>query len=404
MLTREHSIVVYEGRRALPDRLTQATHRHYRALAELMLDLYRQGVGKTRRDLHRAVEGLFEHEVECDPRRIRAFCKLLDDAATYDTDREKRASSLRQTVFALATEHHPLVSTPETLFDHDEAKAKRAISGRLGRPWSEIDAALYADLPAFHRLRSFEGFPHSAALLARYNVAQLQACLYDAEHVTIEAGADFKTLLRYAKLARLLHDITPLPGDRYFLELTGPASVLRETRVYGASFARFLPAVLACRDWRLQARVRTPWRTTATLELSSADRFHSHLPRLSEFDSTVEEKFAKKFGEERAGWRLSREAAILCLHQKAFVPDFVLRHADGREVLLEIVGFWTPEYLEAKLATLATFADRAIVVAIAERSLPQAWKVELPPNVVPYKTVVKVDAVLAKAEMLGGSI
>ena len=33
----------------------------------------------------------------------------------------------------------------------------------------------------------------------------------------------------------------------------------------------------------------------------------------------------------------------------SFLPDFTLRHADGREALVEIVGFWTPEYLEAKI-------------------------------------------------------
>jgi hypothetical protein len=36
-----------------------------------------------------------------------------------------------------------------------------------------------------------------------------------------------------------------------------------------------------------------------------------------------------------------------------FLPDFTLRHADGREALIEIVGFWTPEYLEAKARKIA---------------------------------------------------
>ncbi len=31
-----------------------------------------------------------------------------------------------------------------------------------------------------------------------------------------------------------------------------------------------------------------------------------------------------------------------------FLPDFTLRHSDGREALIELVGFWTPEYLIAK--------------------------------------------------------
>ena len=52
--------------------------------------------------------------------------------------------------------------------------------------------------------------------------------------------------------------------------------------------------------------------------------------------------------------------------QRVFVPDFVLRHADGRHRLLEIVGFWTPEYLGAKLKTLRLFRGEPIVIALAD--------------------------------------
>src|SRR5689334_785597 len=88
-------------------------------------------------------------------------------------------------------------------------------------------------------------------------------------------------------------------------------------------------------------------------ELSPADGLTSHLPAPDDFDSNVEVAFAEKWGAEpREGWSLVREGEILHREQRVFVPDFVLRHADGARVLLEIVSFWTREYLEAKLKTL----------------------------------------------------
>ena len=36
-----------------------------------------------------------------------------------------------------------------------------------------------------------------------------------------------------------------------------------------------------------------------------------------------------------------------------FLPDFTLRHDDGREALVELVGFWTPEYLAEKTRKIA---------------------------------------------------
>lgn len=74
--------------------------------------------------------------------------------------------------------------------------------------------------------------------------------------------------------------------------------------------------------------------------------------------ASLEAEFAEKWGpDERDGWKLLREAEILHRGQKTFVPDFVLQHVSGRRVLMEIVGFWTPEYLTARLETLRIFRD-----------------------------------------------
>jgi predicted nuclease of restriction endonuclease-like RecB superfamily len=183
---------------------------------------------------------------------------------------------------------------------------------------------------------------------------------------------------------------------RYLIELSGPASVLRETRRYGINFARFLPALLACRGWTMRATLRTPWGGTALLALTSRDGLQSTMPPPEEFDSSVEAGFAAKFGPERDGWRLHREAQVLVEGQSAFVPDFAFRHADGTEVLLEIVGFWTPEYLAKKRETLRRFRGRRIYLAVAERCLPEGAAVS--EDVVVYKSALKPEPVLALLE------
>ena len=99
----------------------------------------------------------------------------------------------------------------------------------------------------FHRLKEFEGYASADELLARYNVAQCQAVLYDAVSMVVWAKEDFKLILRYAKLARLMHTIQRRSDGTYLISLDGPTSVLREIRRYGISFAKFLPALLGCR-------------------------------------------------------------------------------------------------------------------------------------------------------------
>ncbi|HUY31906.1 MAG TPA: DUF790 family protein [Pirellulales bacterium] len=397
MLTRELAIADYESGRVSPDRLTRRRHARYADHAERMLLVYRHGAGRTRRDLHHSVHAIFADEPDCPLRRIDAFCKLLDDAGRFQRDRRGQAAELRRQVFHLAAERHPLVTRADRLFEHDEAKVKAAIAERLGAAWDDIDGRLFSDVIEFHRLDSFTGYADGRALLTRYNVAQAQVALFDAVEMTVWCLDDFKTILRYAKLAKLMHSIRRLGDDRYVLRFDGPASVLRETRRYGARMARFLPALIACRGWRMHALVRSRGGWQNRLELSPADGLTSHLPSPDEFDSNVEAAFAEKWGAEpRAGWTLAREAEILSRGQHVFLPDFVFRHVDGRRALLEIVGYWTPEYLESKLKTLALFAGEPIVLAVAETVGQETttW----PPGAIRFKTAPRIKDVLARLE------
>jgi uncharacterized protein len=396
MLTNEHAIIEYRDGRAIPDRLTQNTHRHYVDLAERMLAIYREGIGRQRRRLHRDIEAVLADEPDCPIRRIQAFCKLLDDASAFQGDASGRAARLRLEVFSRAARFHPLVRQLDRLFEHEEEATKTRIAAELGTSWEQIDQALYADVMAFQTLDEFTGYPGAAAFLSRYNVAQLQASLYRAERVTVTAGDDLKTIVRYAKLARLLHEIVPAGPSTYRIAFTGPASVLRETRRYGVDFAKFLPALLACKGWTMEAVLQTPWKAHARLVVSADDGFTSHLPPAQEFDSGLEESFARKFGPYRDGWQLIREGRILCDRQKTFVPDFTFRHEDGTEVLLEIVGFWTPQYLAAKRETLHQFRRHRILLAVPERSLREGATVG--ENVLTYKTAIKLPPLLAALE------
>ena len=401
MLTAEHAIVNYDQGRARPDRLSQRQHGHYLRHAESMLDIYLNGLGMTRQALHRAVQMILEEEPDCPTRRIEAFCKLLDDASEFDTDPKGKAPALRREVFRRAARMHPLVSARDRLFEHAESDVKNQIASELGTTWEDIDHRLFSDVAELHTLRVFHGYADARALLSRYNVAQTQAALYRAVRLSVWAREDFRTILRQAKLARLLHRITWEPASReYRIDLDGPASVLRETRRYGVAMAGFLPALLACRGWRLTALIQTNrggWK--CRLDLSPKDGLQSHLPEPEDFDSEVEAGFAKKWGPgRREGWQLVREGEILHAHQRVFVPDFTLRHEDGREVLLEIVGFWTPEYLQAKAETLRHFSGRRILLAIPEATA--ADNPELAAGAILYKTALKLKDVLDRLNQI----
>lgn len=412
MLRKEHALFEYRKGSIFPDRLWKGKHAHYLPLTAKMLDLYKNGEGQTRRDLHCAVEGLFLEVNDCPIKRIRAFCKLLDDASEYDHDQAGRSPLLRHILFESAAPYQPLVKTPTRFFEFQEDAIKEKITQKLleqgvfkkdstSSPekdwrilWKEIEGCLFNDVPEFHRLKHFQDFPCAEAFLAHYNVAQIQAALYHAVDLVVRVSRDFKNILKYAKLAGLMHTIRKTGSAAYEIRLDGPASMMRDTRRYGVAFARFLPALIASQGWKMHARIQiSSGKWFASLDLSDQDGLHSHLPPQEEFDSKVEEKFFSKWGASpREGWSLHRETEILSTHQKVFFPDFVFRHEDGRRVYLEIIGFWTPEYLEAKIRTLSQFEKHPIILAVQE-SLREKIPA-LPFPVIPYKTALKPSAVL----------
>jgi hypothetical protein len=73
-------------------------------------------------------------------------------------------------------------------------------------------------------------------------------------------------------------------------------------------------------------------------------------PKVS-FDSAVEQDFAEKFQCLKTGWQLKREPEPVPAGKQVIIPDFSLEN-QGVRVYLEIVGFWTAEYLLRKMEKL----------------------------------------------------
>lgn len=406
MLSREQAIaeIDFRRRQVKPDRLTRQAHAEYPEHAREMIQIYRDGVGRTRQDLHRDIEKVFRDQPDCPIRRIGAFCKLLDNLGTYDQGFSGDASRLRRSVFRAAARHHPLVSEPEGLFASCRESVRDQIASELGRPWNEIEQDLFADVIEFHRLAVFPESLSPTELLSRYNVAQTQVALYDAISMTVWSESDFSSILKAAKLAGLMHGIVRQEDGVYCFRFDGPASLHRETRRYGTALAKFLPSLIACRQWKMIATIKLRKHDSAfSLTLSDEDGLSSHVMPPEEFDSKVEANLAQRWGiHPREGWSLHRESCILHEQQHVFTPDFSLIHQSGLTVPVEIVGFWTPEYLTAKLKTLERFSNQPMILMVPETStkrmevLTESDAIRLKT----YKTAIRAESLLEAAESL----
>jgi predicted nuclease of restriction endonuclease-like RecB superfamily len=115
----------------------------------------------------------------------------------------------------------------------------------------------------------------------------------------------------------------------------------------------------------------------------------------------LEQAFAERWSHTHTPWRLEREVDLIPIPGSVMVPDFRLVHPDGRSFLLEIVGYWRPEYLRKKFAQVRRAGRHDLILAISERlNLERAGvkTADLPARVVWFKDRVLPKAVL---EVLG---
>ena len=342
-------------------------------------------LGRVLNNARRALEALT-------PDRIEAEIHQLDHAATNEWPGSGRQAEQRLRVFESAAPANPIL---------DPEMRRAILESTLGVAdgGGEAVARLYADYPEFHRLAAFPPEYSAARLRDDYDLAQTQALLYDATAVQVEANADLKYIVQYAHLSRLLHRIERVPGNGYRLTFDGPNSVLRRTHEYGVDFAKFLAALVQVRDWRMRARIDVHKRgRPSTLVVSSEDNLRSRVPPPALFDSGLEERFARKFGAARDGWRLNRETLLLEAGTSLLVPDFTFVHEDGTEVALEIVGYWTPEYLARKFGKLAMVRGVNLIVAVRKQ-----WTLAAgapPPWALSFKTTILLKDLLPRLEAL----
>lgn len=403
MLRSEHSILEYDFRRLVvaADRLIRGQHADYLLAAEKIVGLYREGAGRCRQEIHRDVASVTAALHACPPRRTAAFCKLMDDRCEYHSN--LGAADLRKRLFQAAAPLHPIVEQRQGIFEHDLITARAQMENELQRPWQQIESGLFADVIELQVLKACNESLTGENLLSAYNVAQFQTVLYRTIQARLQIRQHVKTIVRQIKLAGLMHRIERLDGapPAYKIWLDGPASSLRETSRYGVRIARLVPALLQGQGWRLDARIRGPKGQSFRASLSPADGLRADQADVEVFDSTLEQEIDAAWHRHPVeGWTWEHETELLCLGQSVLTPDFLLRRDHGNLMIhVEVVGYWTPEYLADKRTRLLQFlkhpdhSHRRWLLILSEKLKPDAhaslaslgipllvWQKSLPPS------------------------
>lgn len=330
-------------------------------LAKHIIDVYSENVGQKKLVLNNVVSE-FE-DWGYDYRFVRGLAALLDRRCQLETKTSVDPIDVRRRLFHVSCEEGLPTSGEERYAILSRVAAELKLDA------DTLEESIYGDLEDEMVLTSFDPID-PVDLLRQYNLSLTQTLLFNASELSFTASGNWQRIFRQIKWLGLIYTVRPVGVD-YWVTIDGPVSLFKLTRRYGTSLARLLPSVTGNRAWRLKAKVIGPaGNTLLNLELDSI-RHGSYMkqPTGEEepiFDSGVEEDFAKRFEALGTGWALIREPGPLPVGEYVMIPDFLFEK-DGLKVYLEIVGFWTPEYLDDKLRKLDAARGVDMVVAVDRR-------------------------------------
>jgi predicted nuclease of restriction endonuclease-like RecB superfamily len=350
------------------------------------------------------ISAIEESDAGSDYKLVRGLYALLERRCTFksrdsssDNDGETSSTStitivdpprIRKAVFEESSKRGFALTELERMEIADSVASRLHLSSHdvvLKTMWSDLDDNLILDY--------FDAIDPEA-LVGWYNLSLMQTLLFNCTKLDfyISGGLNWKRVLRTVKRLGLMYYLQQpqqQQENRIICSLEGPLSLFKLTDRYGTLLAKLLPSIIFSSDKKRESSGGDEWHLDAWIVRKTMDGrkiyefkiSKNEIPELMTdpyssfppssitqkevagssslyndyniFDSAVEEKFAKRFEQAETGWRLTREPDPLVLSNGgAFIPDFMFEKYDKR-VYLEIVGFWTKEYLERKLQKLA---------------------------------------------------
>lgn len=326
-------------------------------VATRLIQAYRDHVGKKKHVLKELVGEL--EGMGYDYRFVRGLSVLLDRRSVFECDFEVDPVDLRRQVFQAAGR----LGLPTT--SEHRSKIVGSVASKMELSVDVAEEALYADLDSELVLKEFS--PLSGEELIRdCNVSLTQTLLFNSTELSFTASGNWQRIFYAVKRLGLIYDVFKSEG--FWVRIDGPASLFKLTRRYGTALAKLLPAVIATGEWRVEGKIL--WKYTNKIydfKIWSERHgrvFGRHGGLDVSFDSVVEEDFAARFGALGSGWCLRREPEPVPAGRYVIIPDFSFEKG-GVRVFMEVVGFWTEEYLRRKIEKLKKI-DVEMLIAVDE--------------------------------------
>ena len=326
-----------------------------------------------------------------EPLVFQGLVKVFSDNCKFEQIDGYDAVKIRELVFSYASQFKSegsLSSDPDVRRNIFELVGKQIeVDPEL------VDSLLYADLESENKLLSIPNF-NAQKLIHRYNLSLAQGVLLNSLNIVVRLASStppvrLKQLIRWIKFQRLLCAVEKNESGGLTLQIDGPLSLFRTTQKYGFQIALFLPALLLCPDFELDAELQ--WgkgKKNSKFKITSTDGLVTHYVDSGVYRPPENEMFYILFKKRVEDWDIDDSISELEIPDEFIVPDFVLkRKKDNKVVGVEILWNWNTSFIQKKIKEIAKLKLQKYVLAVADKgNLGKDKLVDIPSFVYFFKS------------------
>jgi len=324
-------------------------------ISSSVIDIFQRHVGKSYGELVEEIER-FE---EINYRLIRGLAQILERRCNIEKDSVIDPIYARRAVFHECNGF--VTSSKQRKEVIDKASKKLSIN------YSDLEKALWSDQEENLVIKEFQHISPEN-LLRQYNISLTQTLLFKATSMEMQIDDHYQQVFWKMKQLGLMYSI-----EQNKVYIDGPVSLFKLTERYGTSLAKLLPVIVNCSKWSLKATIQKKTMQGKRIYDFTLDdtkgifsnEHDSNSGSVYKFDSAIEKEFSQfNFND----WSLRREPTVLKAGQYAFIPDFSLER-NGYRIYVEIIGFWTPDYLKNKIQKINLLEEKEHLILLVDKKL-----------------------------------
>lgn len=232
---------------------------------------------------------------------------------------------------------------------------------------------LFKDLVKIPIIQNVESLGELKEMTYLLNLWLIKKIMSHSFMVEIIIKDQCRRLVRQAKLRGLICEVEKISTPYLKLRISGPLSLFGPTRIYGKKFVEFIPLLFWNWEFKLRAVFKELDHSYFLYLDSNAPIKVAKQPEL--FDSKLESQFYNDFIKLSSDWELLREPEMITVGTKAFFVDFVaynkINKKNSRQthegILIEIVGYWTADYLKKKVSEISFYKNRKAIFIFNEK-------------------------------------